>query len=400
MGQRGPMTGSEETAPQSSGTPLHEVKTNGARYRMVRNFLITLSAAKRAMRFRGNLLKIDLLRIAILLCAAVAAPGHAQTEPYYQGKTIRIIVGFSAGGLSDQWARMFSRSMPKFIPGSPNIIVQNMPGASSVVASNFVYSVAKPDGLTVGIPNSSLYLTQLTGRAEVKFDVRKFEWIGTQEKWTQMLYFRADAPFKTIGDVIKAKESPKCGASGLSSSGYILPKVLEETVGAKFNIIVGYAGGKEIDLAVEKGEVVCRGHDIASHFGREPFNTWHAKRYDRHLVQDARTRDPRLPETPTIWEIMNEYKTPQVSRSVAETVLTANDFGRAMIAPPGTRAELVRLLRTAYAQALKDPELLAEAKKSNLDIDYTPGEQLQKLAREVMNQSPEVVEKVKKLLAE
>ncbi|MBF8253351.1 MAG: hypothetical protein HW373_46 [Deltaproteobacteria bacterium] len=363
---------------------------------MFKKFLFTLSAAKRAMPYRGNLLKIDLLRVSILLCGAVAAPGHAQTEPYYQGKTIRIIVGFSAGGLSDQWARMFSRSMPKFIPGSPNIIVQNMPGASSVVASNFVYSVAKPDGLTLGIPNSSLYLAQLIGRAEVKFDVRKFEWIGTQEKWTQMLYFRADAPFKTIGDVIKAKEPPKCGASGFSSSGYILPKVLEETVGAKFNIIVGYAGGKEIDLAVEKGEVVCRGHDIASHFGREPFNTWHAKRYDRHLVQDARTRDPRLPETPTIWEIMNEYKTPQVSRSVAETVLTANDFGRAMIAPPGTRAELVKLLRAAYAQALKDPELLAEVKKSNLDIDYTPGEQLQKLAREVMDQSPEVVEKVKK----
>jgi hypothetical protein len=193
------------------------------------------------------------------------------------------------------------------------------------------------------------------GRTEVKFDVRKFEWIGTQEKWTQMLYFRADAPLKTIGDVIKAKEPPKCGASGFASSGYILPKVLEETVGAKFNVIVGYSGGKEIDLAVEKGEVVCRGHDISSHFGREPFNSWHAKRYDRHLVQDSRTRDPRLPETPTIWEIMNEYKTPQVSRSVAETVLTANDFGRAMIAPPGTRAELVKMLRACLRSSAQGP---------------------------------------------
>ena len=338
--------------------------------------------------------------ITILLCGALTAPSHAQTQPYYQGKTIRIIVGFTAGGLSDQWARMFARSMPKFIPGRPEIIVQNMPGASSVVAANFIYSVAKPDGLTVGIPNSSLYLTQLIGRAEVKFDVRKFEWIGTQEKWTQMLYFRADSPFKTIGDVIKAKEAPKCGASGFASSGYILPKILEETVGAKFNVIVGYAGGKEIDLAVEKGEVVCRGHDISSHFGREPFNTWHTKRYDRHLVQDARSRDPRLPEAPTIWEIMNEYKTPQVSRSVAETVLTANDFGRAMIASPGTRADLVKILRADYAQALKDPEVLAEIKKSNLDVEYTPGEQLQKLAHDVMDQSPEVIERVKKVLGD
>ena len=338
--------------------------------------------------------------LAVLLCGVLTAPSQSQTQPYYQGKTIRIIVGFTAGGLSDQWARMFSRSMPKFIPGRPDFIVQNMPGASSVVAANYIYSVAKPDGLTVGIPNSSLYLTQLIGRTEVKFDVRKFEWIGTQEKWTQMLYFRADSPFKTIGDVIKSKEAPKCGASGFASSGYILPKVLEETVGAKFNVIVGYAGGKEIDLAVEKGEVVCRGHDISSHFGREPFNTWHAKRYDRHLVQDARSRDPRLPEAPTIWEIMNEYRTPQVSRSVAETVLTANDFGRAMIASPGTRPDLVKILRAAYAQALKDPEVLAEIKKSNLDVEYTPGEQLQKLAHDVMDQSPEVIERVKKVLGE
>ena len=294
---------------------------------------------------------------------------YAQTEPYYQGKTIRIIVGFTAGGLSDHWARMFSRSMPKFIPGNPSMIVQNMPGASSVIASNYIYNVAKPDGLTVGIPNSSLYLTQLVGRQEVKFDVRKFEWIGTQEKWTQMLYIRADAPYRSVGDIIKAKEPPKCGTSGYASSGYILPKVLEETVGAKFNLVIGYAGGKEIDLAVERGEVICRGHDISSHFGREPFNTWHNNHYDRHIVQDARKRDPRLPEAPTIWELMNEYKTPHVSRRVAETILTANDFGRAMIASPGTLPELVKILRAAYAQALRDPELLAEAKKSNMDVD-------------------------------
>jgi tripartite-type tricarboxylate transporter receptor subunit TctC len=329
-----------------------------------------------------------------------SAAANAQSEAYYQGKTIRIIVGFSAGGLSDQWARMFSRSMPKYIPGGPNIIVQNMPGASSVVAANYIHGVAKPDGLTVGIPNSSLYLAQLIGRKEVKFDVRKFEWIGTQEKWTQMLYIRADAPFKSIGDIVKAKQMPKCGASGMSSSGYILPKVLEETVGAKFHVITGYAGGQEIDLAVEKGEVVCRGHDIASHFGREPFGAWHKKGFDRHLVQDARTRDPRLADTPTIWELMEAYKTPQTSRRVAEAILTSNDFGRAMMAPPGTPTDVVRVLRTAYAQTLKDAELLAEVKKSNLDIEYSSGEQLQALAKEVMEQPAEVVEKVKKILGE
>ncbi len=137
---------------------------------------------------------VVVLFLIVAPCGPFGSQAHGQTEPYYQGKTIRIIVGFTAGGLSDRWARMFSRTMPKYIPGKPEMVVQNMPGASSVIASNYVYSVAKPDGLTVGIPNSSLYLTQLVGRKEVKFDVRKFEWIGTQEKWTQMLYIRADAP--------------------------------------------------------------------------------------------------------------------------------------------------------------------------------------------------------------
>ena len=343
---------------------------------------------------------IGLLIVSLGFSAAIFPSAALAQEPFYRGKTIRLIVGSTPGGFYDRWARMFAKAMPKYIPGNPEFVVQNMPGASSVVAANYLYNVAKPDGLTMAIVQYSIYMDQLVGRKEVQFDVRRFGWIGSPSSETALLYMRADAPYKSIRDIIKAKEPPKCGASGFASSGYILPKILEETVGAKFNIIVGYAGGKEIDLAVEKGEVVCRGHDIASHFGREPFNTWHAKRYDRHLVQDARSRDPRLPETPTIWEIMNEYKTPPVSRGVAETVLSANDFGRAMIASPSTRPELVKILRAAYAQALKDPELMAEVTKSKLDIDYTPGEQLQKLAHDVMDQSAEVIERVKRILAE
>jgi len=201
----------------------------------------------------------------------------AQTAPFYQGKTIRIIVGFTPGGFYDRWARLLARYMPKYIPGNPEMIVQNMPGASSVIAANYVYNIAKPDGLTVLMPINSLYLDQFVGRKEVKFDVRKFYWIGTQEKSDAQLYMRADAPYKSLGDIIKAKEPPKCGATGTASTGYILPKILEETLGAKFNIVLGYPGGSEIDVAVERGEVICRGQDIPSHFGREPFTTWHNK---------------------------------------------------------------------------------------------------------------------------
>jgi len=131
------------------------------------------------------------------------------------------VVGFTPGGFYDRWARLLARYMPKYIPGNPEMIVQNMPGASSVIAANYVYNVTKGDGLTLLVPINSLYLDQLVERKEVQFDVRKFEWIGTQEKAPVMLYFRADTPYKSVSDIMKANEPPKCGATGTASTGYL-----------------------------------------------------------------------------------------------------------------------------------------------------------------------------------
>lgn len=336
-----------------------------------------------------------------LACSSFALlepPPSVAQEPFYKGKTIRIIVGFTPGGFYDRWARLISRYMPKYIPGDPEMVVQNMPGASSVIAANHVYNVAAPDGLTLLMPINSLYLDQFVGRKEVKFDVRKFHWIGTQEKSDSLLYMRSDAPYKSVADVIKAKEPPKCGATGTASTGYILPKILEETLGAKFNIVLGYPGGSEIDVAVERAEVICRGQDIPSHFGREPFTSWHKKGFDRHLVQSGRKRDARMPEAPTIFELMEEHKTPEVGRRTAEVILISGIFGRAMLTTPGTPAERVKILRDAYARAMSDPDLIAEAKKGKMDMDPTRGEELQAIVQQVMDQPPEVVERVKRVL--
>ena len=150
---------------------------------------------------RGMAAKI-LLCAAVLLCSTPVTL-VAQSESFYHGKTVRIIVGFTPGGFYDRWARMLSRYMPKYIPGNPNFVVQNMPGASSVIAANYVYNLAKPDGLTLLVPINSLYLDQIVSRAEVKYDVRKFLFLGSQEKAPTMLYFRTDAPFKTVADIIK-----------------------------------------------------------------------------------------------------------------------------------------------------------------------------------------------------
>src|ERR671918_881547 len=215
--------------------------------------------------------------------------------------------------------------MPKYIPGQPEIIAQNMPGAGSVIATNHVFNVGKPDGLTLAMPLNSVYVDQLVGRKEVQFDLRKFHWIGSPAVESVIFYMRADTPYKSIADIIKAKEPPKCGATGTASSDYILSKVLEETVGAKFNTVLGYAGGTEIDLAVEKNEVVCRAHSMSAHFGREPFDSWHKRGFDRHIVQTARKRDPNLRETPTLYELMDQYKTNELSRHAAQVILAGGE---------------------------------------------------------------------------
>ena len=161
---------------------------------------------------------------------------------------------------------------------------------------------------------------------------------------------------------------------------------------------VGYPGGSEIDLAVEKGEVQCRGLTAAPFFGREPFISWRKKNFVNVLLYGGLKRDPRIPDTPTIYEIFDKLHTPDESRQVADVILRGGDFGRPWVMPPETPAEVVKTMRAAYGKAMADRALLDEAKKTKLDVEYVPGEDLQKLAEKMMSQPPGVVKRVKKLL--
>jgi tripartite-type tricarboxylate transporter receptor subunit TctC len=324
----------------------------------------------------------------------------AQGDPFYKGKTIRIMVGSTAGGFYDRWGRLFAKYMGKYMPGQPEIIVQNMTGGGSVIAANHVYNVAKPDGLTLVMPLNGVYIDQFVGRKEVQFDMRKFRFIGSPVTEAIIFYMRSDAPYKSIADIIKAKEPPKCGGSGTASSDFILSKVLEETVGAKFNTVLGYAGGTEIDLAVERNEVVCRAHSMSAHFGREPFDTWHKRGFDRHLVYTSKRKDPRVTDgAPTLNEIFDQYKVPENKRRLAQVLLAAGDFGRPMMVTPGTPADRVKILRDAYVKTLNDPQVVEEAKRGRMDIDPATGEELEQLVKEIFESPPDVVERVKKILA-
>jgi tripartite-type tricarboxylate transporter receptor subunit TctC len=340
-------------------------------------------------------MKTLLLAVAIFLLESSIA--EAQT-PYFQGKTIRIVTGYPAGDVNDLWPRLIAQYMTKYIPGNPNFVIQNMPGASSMIAANYVYSVAKPDALTLGWIAPTLYFDQLVGRKEVQYDWAKYSFIGSPSESEHQLYMRTDSPYKTIEDVRKASEPPKCGSGGATGTGFYFPRLLEETVGAKFSIVLGYQGGGPIDLAVEKGEIHCRAMTIESFFAREPFHTWRKNNFVKSIAQSGRKRDARLPETPTIYELMDQYKTPDQSRRVATVILAGGVFGRPMVGPAGIAPDRLKILRGAFASALKDPELKAEAEKRSYEVDPVAGEEMEKLAKEVMAQPAPVLERMKKVL--
>ncbi|MGH7888088.1 MAG: Bug family tripartite tricarboxylate transporter substrate binding protein, partial [Candidatus Binatia bacterium] len=176
---------------------------------------------------------------------------------FYQGKTITMVVASTAAGGYDLWARLTARYLGKHIPGNPSIVVQNMLGAGNIIGANYVYGIAKPDGLTLGAVNPALYFDQLVGRSEVKFDWAKFNRIGSPEKNDIVSYMRADQPFKSVDDLRGAKEPAKCGSTGTGSTGHYIPRLLEETLGIKTQIVSGYPGAADIELAIERGEVFC-----------------------------------------------------------------------------------------------------------------------------------------------
>jgi tripartite-type tricarboxylate transporter receptor subunit TctC len=336
-----------------------------------------------------------LLGLSLVLAAPVAIGAQ---EPFYKGKTISIVVGTKAGDVYDLYPRLIAEYMPKHIPGNPNIIVQNMPGAASLIAANHVYNVSKPDGLTVAAIYPALYFDQLIKKPEAKYDWAKWQWLGSPVTSNHLLYMRADTPYKSIDDVRNATTAPKCGATGIASTGYYMPKLMEEVLGTKFDIVSGYVSGQDIDLAVERGELQCRAFTITAYHAREPFTSWRKKKFTNILIQTGSKRDPRLKESPTIYEAMDRYKVGAAGRSLSKVILAAGDFGRPLVFAPGVPADRVKILRDAFEKTINEAAFLAEAERRRLEIDPTTWKEMESLAKEVIATPADIVERMRKLL--
>src|SRR5687768_5291612 len=323
----------------------------------------------------------------VLFAALMSLWLAAAAQPNFAGKTVTVIVGYKAGGGYDATARLLARHLPKHIPGNPTVIVQNMPGANSIIAANHIYNVAKPDGLTIGTFNRNLPIAQLTKVAGVKFDITKFQWIGSAANESTVLAIRTDLPYKSFDELRKAKETVVIGSTGPGANTHDFPLLLKELLGLNFKIVSGYSSSADIMLAVERKEVDGRAGSFTS---LRPF-------IDRNLVRPvvrARSSEPGIEKLPVDEEMAPNARAKAIMalRSAPEQV------ARPYVLPPATPVDIVRVMRDAFAKAIKDPELEAEGKKAKLDLEYLAGDEAQKILVEVMKQPQDIVEEFGKYI--
>jgi tripartite-type tricarboxylate transporter receptor subunit TctC len=322
-----------------------------------------------------------------LLGALALAPVLAAAQSNFAGKTITIIVGYKPGGGYDGTARMLARHLPQHIPGKPTVIVQNMPGGNSIIAANHMYNVAKPDGLTIGTFNRNLPIAQLTGVQGVKFDITKFAWIGSAANETTILAIRDDLPYKTFDDLRKAKEPVVIGSTGPGANTYDFPLLLKDMLGLNFKIVSGYSSSADIMLAVERKEVDGR---AGSYSSIQPF-------IDRKLVRPlirARSTDKRLQQLP-----LDENFAPNPRAKAIMALRSAPEqIARPYVLPPNTPADIVKTMREAFAATIADPATQAEAKKTQQDLEFTSGDEAEKILKEVLSQPKDIVAEFSKYI--
>ena len=322
----------------------------------------------------------------VLMFLAALAPATALAQ-YYAGKTVTMVVGYKTGGGYDATARVLARHLPKHIPGKPTIIVQNMPGANSLIAANHVYNVAKPDGLTIGTFNRNLPLAQLLKVEGVKFDMTKFAWIGSAASESTVLAIRSDLSYRTFEDLKKAGKTVVIGATGPGANTYDFPLLLKELLGLNLKIVSGYSSSSDIMLAIERKEVDGR---AGSYSSVRPF-------IDRKLVHPvirARATEPGIEQLP-----VDENLAPNARAKAVMALRSAPEvLGRPYVMHPGTPAEHLKVVREAFASAIKDQELVAEGKKAKMDLEFVHGDEAVKTIKEVLSQPKDVVEEFAKYI--
>jgi tripartite-type tricarboxylate transporter receptor subunit TctC len=307
------------------------------------------------------------------------APQNATAAPFYEGKVLRILVGHEVGGGYDRITRLLANHLVNYIPGKPTIIVENMPGAQSMIETNYLYNIAKPDGLTIATFDRGLPFAQLLKLDGVKFDLTKLAWIGSAASEAMIMALRADLPYKTVDDLRKAKEPIILGGVGAGASDTQFATLLKEFTGLNIKII-NYPSSAICMLAIERKEVDGK---AGSYNSLKPF-------IERGMVRPfirSRQSEPALENIP----VNEDLTTSKIGKTLMAMLASADRIGRPFAAPPKTPANIMPLLRNAFSKVVDDPKLKEEAKKMIMTVNYIAPDEALKVVNYVLSQPDNVV---------
>lgn len=336
-----------------------------------------------------------LFRSALIASCALtllSAPVRAQSvEEFYKGKQITVLVGFTTGNGADSYARLIARFMSKYVPGNPTFVVQNMPGSGSLTMTNFLYNVAPKDGLTFGVFNRNVPLEPLMGNAAAKFDPQKFNWLGSTNAEPSLCVSWNESKILTLEDM---KERPfTVAATGINANSGLVPTILNRVLGTKIKIVMGYPGGNEMNLAMERREVDGRcGWSRSSLMASKP--DWVAKKQVSLLVQAGLQKSPLMPEVPLAMDGVKSEK----DRQLLKLAVAWDEMAWPFALPPQVPADRVAALRTAFSAVLKDPDLRAQAQKEGLDLSLVEPQQIEHILKDVYATPTDVIDTMKEIM--
>jgi tripartite-type tricarboxylate transporter receptor subunit TctC len=315
---------------------------------------------------------------------------HAAAPDHYQGKVIRIVVGFSPGGAFDAYSRSLTRHMRKHVPGNPTITVENMPGAGSLIAANYLYKGASPDGLTIGNFIGSVLMGQILGQKGIEFDARKFEYVGAPARYYPVCLFSKASGINSLEDWFAAKTPAKMGGIGSGTSGDNTIKILRATLGLPIQLVSGYKGMAEIRLATEAGEVAgtCVG----------PRTVWQQNLERRDVTPVLQVTAKPAPDFPKVPLAIDLAKSEEGRKLIEVGVHNDNAIALTYALPPGTPKDLTATLRRAFAATMKEGDFVAELKKARLDVDPVTGDELERIISNSFKTDPAVLGKLKDIL--
>jgi len=330
--------------------------------------------------------------LALGILGLGAAPAGAQSvAEFYAGKQITLIVGSTTGGGYDTQARLVARHIGRHIPGNPTVIVQNMPAAGSLAATNHMFNIAPKDGSTIALVQRGMLLIKNWNPAQVRFDLGRFNFLGSVNREVALAVSRADAPVKTAQQLFTT-ELITGATSGIDPE--ITPRLLNALIGTKFKLVMGYPGVNEIVLALERGEVQALADwSISSIKVARP--TWIAEKKINLLMQIALERDPEFAQVPFALDFVQNDE----DRRVMELYLTQKTVARPVLAPPGVPADRIAALRTAFAALAQDESFLADARKAKLDVNLVAGPEVDKVVALITSASPETAQRLQKAIA-